>query len=81
MLDQLELLDTKEMQRIFGITRKTLYRMVKDGRLPAPTRIGSSHKWFSTSVVKAVAEMKAKSEKNLKSANKEVYRAKYRRRA
>ncbi len=81
MLDQLELIDSKEMQRLFGITRKTLYRMVKDGRLPAPTRIGSANKWFATSVVKAVAEMKAQSEKNLKCANKEVYRAKYRRRA
>lgn len=73
MLDQLELLDTKAMQKLFGISKATLWRMVGDGELPKPVRLGRNVKWFKKSVDKTIDGMMAKSESNL-AANRPRYR-------
>ncbi len=46
-----DLLTTSELQELLCVDRKTIYRMLKDGRLPA-TRVGGQWR-FSREVIQA----------------------------
>ena len=55
------LLDRKEVCRLFGGTRPinpaTLYRHIRQGRLPKPVKIGGSSRWLRNECEAALQRM------------------------
>lgn len=41
----MELVDSAYIIKVLGISRKTLYRMLKDGRFPQPHGTGKMRRW------------------------------------
>lgn len=62
MTDQLEFMTTKEVMHFLGISRPTLYRMERDGRLPHSVKSGV---WLKSSIDKAVRGWALMSERHL----------------
>ena len=44
------LLSRRQLQDLLGVSRTTLYRMLADGSLPEPVRLGRLLKWRSRDV-------------------------------
>lgn len=60
-----EMLTREDMKQLFGISDTVLWRRVKSGELPEPTKLGRRQQWFRSSVERAVAESRRYSERNL----------------
>ena len=52
-----DLLTVKDVGRLLRITRRTVYAMASDGRLPEPLRLGRSLYWSPTAIEEAVRAM------------------------
>jgi predicted DNA-binding transcriptional regulator AlpA len=56
-----ELLDKREVCFLFGgskpINPATLYRQIRNGRLPKPIRVGGSSRWLRTECEAALRQM------------------------
>ncbi|WP_145027896.1 helix-turn-helix transcriptional regulator [Caulifigura coniformis] len=44
------LLTIKDLGRLLPASRRTIYRLVKDGDLPPPIRIGSRPRWLPSQI-------------------------------
>lgn len=54
------------MCELFGCSRGRIYTMVQQGLLPAPIHIGRRVFWLKESLELAIANMRRRSEKNLR---------------
>lgn len=51
VIENLKMLRDKEVADIFGISRSSVWRLAKEGRIPAPIKIGSSAaRWRSSDI-------------------------------
>ena len=56
--EEYRLIDRAEVQKILGIGKSTVFRMVNDGRLPQPIRIGSNCiRWRVKDVLAAIEKL------------------------
>ena len=54
------LVTTQEAMRLLGVSRPTIYAMVRDGRLPAPLPMGNQHCWREEDVEALAAASRSK---------------------
>lgn len=40
-----ELLSAKDLERILSLNRKLIYRLIAEGQIPRPLRVGKSFRW------------------------------------
>lgn len=56
-----------ELQEMFGgISRDTVYTWIKQGRLPAPVRMGRYNRWYVSSLILAQEVMRDRAERNIR---------------
>lgn len=56
-----------ELQEMFGgISRDTVYTWIKQGRLPAPVRMGRYNRWYVSSLILAQEIMRDVAEHNIR---------------
>lgn len=51
--DDFRLIDLDQCIAMAGISASTFYRLVKDGRMPAPVKIGRANRWVEGDVIAA----------------------------
>lgn len=49
-------LNTTQVARILGVSKKTLYRMLQDGRIPEPPRTEANYRIWSTHQVESIRQ-------------------------
>lgn len=59
-----QLLTAADVARVLSMDRKTVYRLVGEGRLPAPYRLGRILRWSQESIQKYLDDSKAKDRGN-----------------
>lgn len=52
------LISAREVAEFYGISHSTLWRWIKDGRVPAPIRIGRRTFWEAQTLLKHVAGLR-----------------------
>ena len=50
MSEQIELIDVKDLAKRLKVSDRHIRRMVDDGRIPAPLRIGSAVRWSTKKI-------------------------------
>ena len=53
------LMRTADILALTGLSRSTIYRLVKDGQFPAPIKIGKSIRWRTADVERHIASLPA----------------------
>jgi predicted DNA-binding transcriptional regulator AlpA len=48
------LLSSRDLERVFGLGERTLRKLVADGTLPAPIRIGRARRWRHDDIVRSL---------------------------
>ena len=56
----------QELKDALGIGETALCRWVKQGKVPAPVRIGKCTYWFDDAIEKTMDTLRRRSEKNLR---------------
>ena len=49
-------LNTAQVARILGVSKKTLYRMLQDGRIPEPPRSETKYRIWSANQVESIRQ-------------------------
>ena len=60
------MISRQQLKDALGIGETTLCKWVKQGKVPAPIRIGLSTYWFDDAVEKTLETLRRRSEKNLR---------------
>lgn len=53
------LIDLKEVTRILGVSKTTVYQLIKDKKFKAPRKIGSSSRWSERYVLRVAGLLDA----------------------
>lgn len=51
------LLNIKSVMEILGVKRTAVYRMVADGVIPAPIKVGGASRWLSDEIQLSISKM------------------------
>lgn len=61
-----EMFDAEAVGKIFGCSKRTVYRLVKAGRFPKPHKYGKKNLWFAGTVAMWLETLKQESEANVR---------------
>lgn len=53
------MLTTREILDLTSLSRSTLFRLVKAGKFPRPSVLGSTKRWFERDIVEFIEHMRA----------------------
>ena len=54
----IKLLTTKDVTGALGVSRTTLWRLIKAGTLPAPIKLGQANRWRATDIEGALEALR-----------------------
>lgn len=54
------LININKVMELFGVKKSAIYKMISDGILPAPIKVGGSSRWLSNEIEDSVNSMIAR---------------------